>query len=158
MNRFRELILHRLFAAGIWVKGIDGILETIGGILFLLVNQATLSQLVLRLTRPELLEDPDDLVANWLRHSFARLPPSTKLFGSIYLLAHGLIKILLVAGLLREKLWSFPIATVVLCGFIGYQTYRLTLRYSAGLLFLTLLDAVIVGLIWREYRSVKRRA
>lgn len=37
--------------------------------------------------------------------------------------------------------------------FIAYQVYRLSYHFSLGLLLLTIFDAVIVGLTWREYRS-----
>jgi uncharacterized membrane protein len=36
--------------------------------------------------------------------------------------------------------------------FIGYQVYRIALQPSAGLIVLTIFDAMIVALTWREYR------
>ena len=157
VNGIKEDWLHSLFTVGVWIKGLDGILETAGGILFLFVGRATVSNLVLSLTQHELLEDPDDWLANSLRHTFGHMSSGAKLFGSIYLVTHGLVKISLVLGLVREKLWSFPVAIAVLGGFIGYQAYRLTSHYSFGLGFLTALDLVIVALVWREYQSAKLR-
>lgn len=49
--------LHRLFWASILVKGLDGVLETIGGILVLLASRADLINIVIFLTAPELAED-----------------------------------------------------------------------------------------------------
>jgi uncharacterized membrane protein len=40
--------------------------------------------------------------------------------------------------------------------FIGYQLYRIALDPSAGLIALTVFDAVIVTLTWREYRRQRR--
>jgi uncharacterized membrane protein len=108
------------------------------------------------LTQRELAEDPRDLVANALRHAVGGLGPDVRLFGAAYLIGHGVVKVGLVAGLLRGKSWSYPTALVFLCLFIGYQLYRLSYRYSAPLLLLTILDAVIVALIWREFRARRR--
>jgi uncharacterized membrane protein len=33
--------VHRLFAAGVLIKGVDGVLETIGGILLMFVSVRT---------------------------------------------------------------------------------------------------------------------
>jgi uncharacterized membrane protein len=149
--------LRRFFQIGVVFKGVDGVLETAGGALFLMVSQTKLTHWVFSLTRPELLEDPDDLIANALRHAFSHLSTGGKWFGGIYLLVHGAIKIILVVCLLRGKLWSFPTAIVALAVFIGYQVYRLSAHFSWMLLFLTILDIIIIMLIWHEYGYVKHR-
>src|SRR5262245_36197309 len=56
----REQALYRLFELGVWVKGIDGILEICGGVLLLLTSPAALNRLVMMLTQHELVEDPQD--------------------------------------------------------------------------------------------------
>lgn len=157
-HSLREKWLHRLYQIGVALKGIDGILETAGGLLFLLMSRSAITHLVFSLTRSELLEDPDDWIANTLRHTFAHLSSGAKLFGGAYLLAHGIIKIGLVISLWRNKLWAFPTAAVLLGMFICYQVYRLTTHYSLGLVALTCLDAFIILLIWHEYRMVKKRS
>lgn len=154
----REKWLRRLFQIGVIVKGVDGALEAAGGALFLLVSRARLTHWLFQLTGPELLEDPDDRMANALRHAFTHLSPGEKLFGSIYLLVHGAIKIFLVIYLLRGKLWAFPIAIIALVAFIGYQLYRLNAHFSWTLLALTILDIFIILLIWHEYGYVKQRS
>ncbi len=154
---FREKWLRRLFKIGVVLKGVDGLLETLGGTVFLCLGRTTLNHLVNMLTRPELLEDPDDLIANSLRHAFSHLSASGKLFGSIYLLVHGAVKIFLVVCLLRGKLWSFPTAMAVLVAFMGYQLYHLHVHFSWLLVGLTVLDSVILLLIWHEYTYLKHR-
>lgn len=151
----KEKVFHRLFTIGVWVKGVDGILEIAGGLAFLAVGRTTLSNLIFSLTRQELIEDPDDRIANGLRHAFSHLSAGAKLFGSLYLLSHGVVKIALVAGMLRGKLWSFPTAMSILGVFIGYQIYRVCLHGSLGLVGLTMLDVIIVVLIWHEYRRAR---
>jgi uncharacterized membrane protein len=78
------------------------------------------------------------------------------LFGAVYLLLHGAVKVVLVIALLLNKLWAYPCMIVVLLIFIGYQLYRIALDPSAGLIALTIFDAMIVTLTWREYRRQRR--
>lgn len=152
-----EKILHRSFQIGVLFKGIDGLIETVSGILFLCISTGEITRFVFSLTRGELLEDPDDLIANSLRHAFAHLSSGSRLFVGAYLLGHGVIKILLVAGLWREKLWVFPTAIIALGGFVGYQIYRLTHQPSLGLILLTVLDVIIAALVWHEFRLLRKR-
>ena len=146
-------ILHRVFAFGIWVKGIDGVLEIVGGFLLLLISSVTLNRWVSVLTQHELVEDPHDVIATMLRSAAAQLSVNTHLFASIYLIAHGLVKVGLVAGLLRGKRWAYPTAIGFLVLFILYQLYQMSYAYSLGLLMLTLFDVVIVALTWYEYQA-----
>ncbi len=154
-NASKGRILDRLFRIGVWIKGIDGVLEVTGGLFFLLVSRPALGQLVTFLTQRELAEDPRDWLAYHLRDAVSQLSPSTKLFASMYLIGHGVVKVFLVVGLLRNQLWSYPAAIAFLLVFIGYQAYRLSLHYSLALLLVLLLDATIVLLVWREYRQVR---
>jgi len=154
--KFTRKLLHRLFEIGVILKGIDGALEIIGGSLLLAISHPTLSRLVFAITRQEISEDPHDLVANALRSTVAHLSIDTQTFSSIYLLVHGAIKIILVAGLLRRKLWAYPTALAVLSLFVLYQVYRLSHTHSLALLLLTAIDLVILFLIWREFRWLKR--
>jgi uncharacterized membrane protein len=82
---------------------------------------------------------------------------STSLFLALYLLSHGIIKIILVVALLQQKLWAYPWLIVFLSIFIVYQIYRLVLSMSLGLLALTLFDIFIVGLTVIEYRKHRAR-
>src|SRR5215469_7041975 len=94
--------LHRLFQLAVVLKGIDGILELIGGALLLLVNPAALHRLVIVLTQHELAEEPDDSLVATLRDAAERFSTETKHFASAYLIGHGVLKVFLAANLLRE--------------------------------------------------------
>lgn len=150
--RLREL----LFRLSVLLKGLDAILEIAGAIALWLVSPGFIASAVHFLTQDEIAEDPHDLVANWLRHAAARFSFSSEHFMAIYLLAHGLIKIALVAALLRNRLWAYPVAIFVFTGFIAYQLYRFTLTGGLGLIFLTLFDLFLIALIWLEYRAQRR--
>ena len=105
----------------------------------------------------ELSEDPNDLVARYLLHTSGGLTGSAVAFGAAYLLLHGVVKVFLVASLLRNRIWAYPWTIVVLLAFIGYQIYRLALAPGCGLVALTAFDLLIVALTWREWRLQKSR-
>jgi uncharacterized membrane protein len=147
----------RLFRVGIVVKGINGVIETVTGLLFLTVGRTTLTWSVFNLTQHRLLQDPDDRLAHSLRHAFSHFSAGNKLFATIYLLLHGVLKIFLMVSLLREHLWAFPTGMAVLGGFMIYQGYHLATNFSWLLLSLAGLDCIILLLIWHEYRNLKRR-
>ena len=67
-----------------------------------------------------------------------------------------MVKLALVIGLLKGKLWSYPASLIVLGLFIVYQLYRFSYTHGAGLIVLTILDVVVMGLIWHEYRLMRR--
>jgi uncharacterized membrane protein len=58
-----------------------------------------------------------------------------------------------VAALLKNQLWAYPWTIAFLGVFIVYQVYRLSLKASVGLAALTIFDAVIAWLTYREYRK-----
>jgi len=148
--------LDRAFEVGIIAKGLNGAAELVGGLLLLFVTPDRLHRFVGALTQGELSEDPHDLIATHLLHTANGLTGSVVLFGAIYLLAHGLVKVTLVVALLLNKLWAYPGMIAMLLAFIGYQLYRIILSPTAGLIALTAFDAIIVVLTWREYGQQRR--
>jgi uncharacterized membrane protein len=146
--------LDTTFKVGLVLKGLDGILEVTGGILLLFLSPQAIQHLVRVLTAHELSEDPHDLIARYLLHTTAHLSHGTTVFGAIYLLSHGIAKIVLVALVLKDKLWAYPWLIALLLAFIAYQLYRITVvHFSAGLTALTVFDAFLFWLTWREYRA-----
>ena len=138
--------------AGVVIKGIDGVLETLGGATLLFVGPSEVNRLFALLTQHELSEDPHDFFATHAAAPLARVTPGSLSFGAKYLIAHGAVKIFLAVNLLQRRLWAYPVAIVFLSLFIIYQLYRYSFSHSIGLLILGALDAAVVLLIWNEYR------
>ena len=89
-------------------------------------------------------------------HTASHLTSSSTLYGAVYLLIHGAAKIVLVALVLRGKLWAYPLLIGLLLAFIAYQLYQIiAIRFSVGLTALTVFDAFLAWLTWREYQSRK---
>ena len=140
------------------VKGLAGILEVADGILLLFLSPHAIQHLARMLTAHELSEDPHDLIARYLLHTTAHLNTGITIVGAIYLLSHGIAKIVLVALVLRDKLWAYPWLILLLLAFVAYQLHRITtVHFSVGLTLLTIFDAFLVWLSWREYCSKRDR-
>lgn len=147
--------VDRAFRITLWLKGTDSALELLGGLLLLIVPPDALGEFVGLVTRHELSEDPHDVVANYLLGQAGNLTKSATVFGAVYLLSHGIIKLVLVVALLRKKLWAYPSMIAFLIVFIGYQAYRLILSPSVWMTALTLFDVFVVALTRIEYRRLR---
>lgn len=137
-------------------QGGHALIECLGGVALALISTNTITDLANRLTLDELIEDPHDFVATHLLTWAQNFSVGTKTFYAFYLLRHGTVKLCLVVGLLKGKLWSYPASLIVLGLFILYQLYRFSYTHGIGLILLTIFDVFVMGLIWHEYRLVKR--
>ncbi len=151
-----ERRIHQIFQISVLLKGAHALVECIGGLVLAFVSTSAITRLVNALTQEELIEDPNDFVAAQLLSLAQNFTVSTQRFYAFYLLSHGVIKVFLVIGLLRNKLWAYPVSLVVLGLFIVYQLYRFSYTHGFGLIVLTVFDVFVMGLIWREYRLVRR--
>ena len=152
-----ESALDRTFRISVGLKGLDGLLEIAGGLALLFIAPATLQSWARTLTAHELAQDRHDFIATHLLHSASQLSRSTTLFGAVYLLSHGIAKVVLVVALLRNQLWAYPWMIALLGVFIVCQVYRLSIRFSVGLTLLTVFDIFVVWLTVLEYRKRRRQ-
>jgi uncharacterized membrane protein len=147
-------VLDRTFKVGLVLKAADGVLEIVAGALLLLITPSSIDRIAHSITAHELGEDPHDRLAHYILHTTAHLSSGTTLFGAVYLLSHGVSKVVLVALVLRNKLWAYPWLMVLLGVFIVYQLYVVIfVKFSWGLIALTAFDLVLVWLTWREYQA-----
>jgi uncharacterized membrane protein len=152
-----EKVLHVAFEAMLLVKGAFAVMEIVAGVASHYVTHDLVLKLVERLTREEILEDPHDLIANYLLHSAQHLSVGTRNFATVYLVSHGVVKLWLIAGLLRARLWYYPLAMSIFGLFIAYQLYRFSHTHSFWLIVLTAVDVVVIALTWHEYRYLRSR-
>jgi uncharacterized membrane protein len=149
-----KTLLDKSYEIGIIVKGIDGTLELIGAVLLLVVPAHTIEHLAWALTHTELEQEPHNFIAEHVMHFGQHLASGSTTFAVLFLLTHGAVKVGLVTALLRQKLWAYPWALVALSLFLVYQVYVLAYKPTFGIWFLTVLDAIIIWLVWREWGQV----
>lgn len=140
---------------GIAVKGFDGLIELIAG-LWLLVAPGSLHAL-LAVALGEAHEHSGKIstfVAQNIAHADEDLVRGGLFIVVIFLLSHGLVKLALVYALLKRLLWAYPYALTILGAFLVYQLYVCVVHPSIGMTLFALLDIAIIGLVWREWRTL----
>ncbi len=148
---WREKTLHRAFQVSLVLKGLNAFIELGLGVALLFTTR--FNDLIATLSANELIEDPHDFLAQQAQHLMPYLSPHTEVFVGLYLIGHGVVNLFLVGGLLREKLWAFPVALGVLSLLIAYQVVRIAEQHSLILALFTFYDTGVVVLIFREYRA-----
>jgi uncharacterized membrane protein len=149
-------MVHLLFNIGVIGKGVDGVLEVLGGVLLCFVSPAQIQSVVRILTQHELSEDPHDLLAGYLLKVAQHFSASAEIFAAAYLVWHGVVKVGLVVALLQKRFWAYPAAIVAFVIFLVYQLYRYTQTHSPWLLVVSVLDLFVILLTWLEYKRLHR--
>jgi uncharacterized membrane protein len=147
-----------LFRITVTVKGLDGVLEFVAGVALLAIKPEFIVRTIAFITQDELAEDPRDFIAHQLHNAVEHFSVGTQHFAAAYLLIHGIVKVVLVLALLKNRLHVYPWAMAVFGALIAYQFYRFTYTHSLMLIVLSSFDIVVVWLIWLEYRSKMRPA
>ncbi len=152
MKEVQEKEIFVVYEAGLIFKGIQAFLEIVIGLLFYAVSTNTITTFLLYIAHGEFLEIPNDYLSDFLVKSAYQYTSSGKLFIVFYLLTHGIIKLVIIGGLFLKKKWAYPASLIGLGGLIIYQIYRLFVGYSIFLLVLSIMDIIILWLIWHEHR------
>lgn len=153
----REHNIHRMFEAGVILKGLHALLELVSGGVILALNPAVISNVFFALARREWAYESRDLLANFLLRAGLRMLNGGQHFVGIYLLVLGLMNMVLVIGLLTGARWSFPASLAAIAVLMVYQLYRYTHTHAPALIVLTLYDAVVWWLVWHEYGTLRRK-
>ena len=154
--KFGGSLLDQSFRAGIAIKGFDGLLECLGGVLIWFVKPSSLNEFFRVAALHDLPGRYDEILIAHLFHWTQALANGGKTFASLYLITHGLAKAILVAGLWMNKLWAYPLTIVVFGLFCVYQIHRFTHTHSIFLVLLTIFDLILMYLTWKEYVKLKR--
>jgi uncharacterized membrane protein len=149
--------LDRVFRVSLILKALDAALEIVGGVLLFFIAPHSIHDMARWAVAHDLAGSPHDAIAKYLLHSANQLSASTTFFAAVYLLVHGVAKLALVVLVLRDKLWAYPWMVALLIAFIIYQAYRFTYRPGPGLVILSVFDAFVAWLTWREYRAKRER-
>jgi uncharacterized membrane protein len=147
-------ILNTSFQTGITLKGIDGVLEIVGGVLLWIVRPAAMNAFIRVLSQHDLSRDPHDFIAVHLLRTSEMLLSTNRLFPSLFLLSHGIAKVVLVIALWMKELWAYPATILVFSAFSAYQIYRCSHTHSIALFILTIFDVVVIGLTWQQWRQL----
>lgn len=147
--------LHWLFEASLVIKGTLAAGETLSGLGLLLTPHGLVLTTWAWLTNHHLTQDPNDPMAVWFHDLANRFPGELQHFYALYLLGHGALKFTMVIMLARRILWGYPVAMVILAGFVVYQASEYFRHDALTLLALAALDAFMIILVYREWNMLK---
>jgi len=152
----QEKRIHQIFVVSVLFKGAHALIEIVGGLALYLVSTATIVRSINGWSYDELVEDKHDWIANHLLEFARTFSVAEHHFYAFYLLSHGIVKSVLVVGLLREKLWAYPASFAVFGAFIAYQLYRYTFTHDIALILLSIFDLFVIYLAVHEYRLLRK--
>lgn len=150
-----QWLIHTTFLIGIFLKALNGVCEVIGGLLLLIFSSETIRRWVAYLTQDELSEDPNDLLANFFLQTAENLSISSQIYGSLFLLSHGIVKLTLITCLLKKKLWAYPLAIAIFGAFLIYQMYLYYLTPTPLMFVLSAFDLLVIVLTYLEYHNLR---
>lgn len=108
MKNLTEHRIHEIFQLSVLLKGAHAVLECASGLALAFASTSSIVDTMAWLTQDELIEDPNDFVATNLLRMAQDFSVTTKNFYVFYLLSHGIVKLFLVAALLRKQILGLP--------------------------------------------------
>jgi uncharacterized membrane protein len=135
------------------LKGLFALSEAATGATLFFVPARMLNRIALTIGTLDLSRSRSDFINMHLRHLAAGITGTGRHFAAAYLLSHGLVKVVLVVELLRNRLWAYPLMIVVLGAFVAYQGYRFALTHSLAMVALSVFDLAVIALTAMEYRE-----
>ena len=150
-------LLHTAYLATIIIKGLFGLLEFCGGMIIATFGPQRLYGLVLRVINPELYEGGHIRTSQLVLEGATALAQTRGHFVIFYLFVHGILKMTITAVLLcGHGRWVFPVASIILLGFIAFFSFELSRHWSDWVLGLALFDSLTLALVVNEWQNWKK--
>jgi uncharacterized membrane protein len=151
----RQHNIHRLFEVGVTLKALHAAFELVLGAAILAISPVAVSNYFARLAVQLQTRGSATFLVNFLLDLARAVQRGGQHFAGIYLIAVGIINMVLAIGLLTGALWSYPTALGALAVLMSYQLYRYTHTHAIALILLTIFDAGVWLLVWHEYRVLR---
>ena len=149
-------LTHKAYLVAVAIKGFDGAVEILLGLLVAIAGAGWLHTFAIWTVAPDLASSLGNGTAHLVRHGADQLARSST-FASIYLLTHGPLKLAIAICLLRGDRWIYPIASLILLGFVIYMSSKTMVHWSWWLAGFALFDAITLALVVNEWRKPARR-
>lgn len=153
----KEKEILNLFKISLILKGVNAVVEAIGGIVIWFTSKAVLVTFILNILQNELSDDPKDFVANFIVNSAEALSVGSQYVIGAYLFLHGFVKIFLLICLFKKKLWAYPLSIFIFTLIVVYEMYVYFVHPSVWTLSMIILDLLVIVLAIHEYNILKRR-
>lgn len=152
-----KLSQKNIFNVAIKIKLIDGFLGILAGVITYYIDVERVNRFIHYIFIHELTEDPQDFLLNRVFVFLKDLDISTQIFIAWYLFINGVLKVFLVTGLLKKRLWAYPIAASVFTLLVVYEIFRIFYTHSIVLFFIIIIDIFLIYFITQEYRTLIKK-
>jgi len=152
----QEKRIHQVFAVSVSLKGLHALFEVVAGVALYLTSTETIVGRLSDWSNRQIALERHDWIADHLLRFAEGFSVQKHDFYAFYLLSHGIVKAVLVVGLLKEKLWAYPASFVVFGAFLLYQLYRYSFTHDFTLILLSIFDLFVIALALHEYRLLRR--
>lgn len=154
----RKNWFDRAYNIGIGIKGFDGLAELVVGIL-LAITPGAFHTFLQWMTGS--VYKHEGFVYEFSADYIARLDDDLARIGMtfivVYLIGHGIIKIIFALCLLKRIDWIYPYAITILWLLMVYQVGVLLQDLSSIFMWLiTVVDATVIWLVMMQYRKIRR--
>ena len=151
-------LVHIIFKVGLILKGLFALNEVISGIVLIIVDPALLNQMIENAINNPVLLDPSGILMRFISAHVHAFSVDSIQFAIVYLITHGLLKLVIICLLWAKKQWAYPLSIIMFIGFIIYQMYHYMSSHSAMLIFLTVIDVIMIIVTYVEYKNIKEKA
>jgi uncharacterized membrane protein len=151
-GRSRRSLFDRVYGFAIALKGLDGVIELVAGLLLLLAPNAIRWGLEGGAAEAQERFTPfRGFLADELLRADQVVAAGVAVL-AVALLVHGVVKLVTVYCLLRRILAAYPWAVLVLIGLLIWQVAVLVSVPTVGSAVLAALDVLVLALVAREWR------
>ena len=148
-----EKVVYQFFLWSILVKGAISLAELIVGTAIFFIPPA----LIISWALFWLQFVPVAPLQNALMQEVVTYTSGSVAFVAFYLLSRGFIKVFLIIGLLKNKLWAYPASLLVLALLVVYQLFQIITTHSVLVILITIFDLFVMYFIWREWKIVSSK-
>ena len=148
-------LLHWIFEMSLVIKGLLSAGESLIGVGLLVTPNVMVLKFAGWLMHLHVAENPGEGMALFAKHLSQNFPVNVQHFWAIYLVFHGGLKFAMVLMLAWRILWAYPVAMLILAGFVVYQMSEFYMHGGIPLAALSGFDTFMITLVWREYKILK---
>lgn len=139
-----------LFKIGLVIKGVDSVFEVIGGIL--LTMPVKMAKYLSVLAEHELYRH-HQVLSGRLDKLAESVTTHASIGEAVYLIIHGLAKVVLILAIYKGKKWGYVGLIGVLSLFSAIEIARGFYAHEILTAALAAFDILMVILIWKEYKA-----
>lgn len=153
-----RLSYESAFRMGMYWRILYGFIRILLGLSLLGFLGKTTPDIVHAMLRPELIEDPGDILAGMMLPILTYFSFTITAFLPVYFIFWGSVDAFLSWQLIKHRLWAFPLSISLMTAFTAYESYRVTHTHSLILVAVIVIDIILIGVVAGEYRRLMRSA